>query len=276
MRRLEGKVAIITGGSSGIGEATVRLFLEEGAKVLLFARNEERSYKIIQDFQKDVQFYQGDVTIENDIKNAVDTTVEKWGKLDCIFNNAGIIGPRGAIDTISEEGVDNALDVNIKGVFYGIKHAARVMKPQRYGSIINCSSVAGLDVTPDETIYATSKAAVNHLTRYTASELGEYGIRVNSVCPGAIITRMWYGGYDVPGDLERDLLDYIVSVQPLKQAGYPIDVAKAVLWLASDDSRFVTGQPIVIDGGASIGWPRFAIHKVEEAFSEIYGRYRQG
>ena len=113
---------------------------------------------------------------------------------------------------------------------------------------------------------------MNHLTRYNASELGKYGIRVNSVCPGAIITPIWYDGFDVPEGLERDLLEYIVGIQPLNRAGYPVDIAKAVLWLASDDSRFVTGHPLVVDGGVSLG-ARFAIEEIEERFSEIYSKH---
>ena len=163
MKQLEGKTAIITGGSSGIGEATVRLFVEEGAKVLLFARNAERSTKIIQEVGKNAQFHQGDVTKEKDIENAVDRAIDTWGKLDCMYNNAGIIGPRGSIDKIEEEGINNAVDVLIKGVIFGVKHAARVMKSQGFGSIINCSSVAGLTVTPDETVYSMCKAAVNSI-----------------------------------------------------------------------------------------------------------------
>jgi NAD(P)-dependent dehydrogenase (short-subunit alcohol dehydrogenase family) len=275
MKRLKGKTAIITGGSSGIGEATVRLFVKEGAKVLLFARNTERSTKIIKDLGQNAQFYQGDVTNEKDIQNAVDTVIETWGKLDCMYNNAGISGPRGTIDTLTEEGIDNAIDVLIKGVIFGVKHAATVMKPQGYGSIINCSSVAGMLVTPDQTVYSMCKAAVNHLTRYNASELGQFGIRVNSVCPGAIITPMWYDGYNVPEDLEKDLYDYLVTIQPLKCAGYPLDVAKAVLWLASDDSRFVTGHPLVVDGGGSLGFPRFAVDEIEKRFVEIYNKHTQ-
>jgi len=155
MGRLNGKVAIITGGSSGIGEATVRLFVEKGAKVLLFARNEERSNKIVKNLGRNVHFFKGDVTIESDVKNAVDTVVEDWGKLDCIYNNAGILGATGPIEMISEEGFEETIGVLLKGVFFGIKHAARIMKPQGFGSIINCSSNASLIVVNRNTLYST-------------------------------------------------------------------------------------------------------------------------
>ena len=270
MGRLDGKVALVTGGTSGIGEATVKLFVEEGAKVLIFARNEEKGNSIHKELGANSVFFKGNVTVENDVKEAVDTIVEKWGKLDIVYNNAGISGPRGPIDTISEEGFNAAIDVLLKGVFFGIKHAVRVMKPRRSGSIINCASVAGLAVTPDESIYATCKAAVNHLTRYTASELGEFGIRVNSVCPGAIITPMWFGGAS-PSDIEvRRLLDYGDSILPFGGFGVPLDIAYAVLWLASDESRFVSGHYLVVDGGASIGWPRFSIDKVNKELGELF------
>jgi len=272
MGRLDGKVAIITGGSSGIGEATVRLFVKEGAKVILFARNKERSNKIIQDLGSNAHYFQGDVTKEQDLKNAVDMAVESWGKLDCMFNNAGMGGVRGSIDTISEEGFDATTDVLLKGVFFGIKHAARVMKPQGFGSIINCSSVAGLLVASNSSIYATCKAAVNHLTRMTASDLGDYGVRVNSVCPGAILTRIWSRGADMSDEMERDLRSYFVNAQPIRRTGLPIDIAYAVLWLASDESSFVTGHPLVVDGGFSLGQTRDTIIKKSKQLGEILRR----
>ena len=242
--------------------------------VLLVARNKERSNKIVKELGSNAQYFQGDVSKETDVKNAVDTAVESWGKLDCIFNNAGIVGPRGPIDTISEEGFDEATDVLMKGVFLGVKHASRVMKPQGFGSIINCSSVAGLLVGSSPLIYSTCKAAVNHLTRMAASELGEYGIRVNSVCPGAILTRIWSRGDDMPEDMKKELSEYFVNVQPIRRTGLPVDIAYAVLWLASDESRFVTGHPLVVDGGLSIGWSRNSIQKLNKELGVILRRQR--
>jgi len=272
MGRLEGKVAIITGASSGIGEATTRLFVKEGAKVLLFAHNKKRDNKIVKELGDNTQYFQGDVTKEKDVKNAVDIAVENWGKLDCIFNNAGMGGARGPIDTISEKGFDETTDVLLKGVFFGVKHAARVMKPQGFGSIINCSSVAGLLVASNSHIYALCKAAVNHLTRMTASELGGFGIRVNSVCPGAILTRIWSRGADMPVEMEKDLDNYFVNAQPIRRTGMPIDIANAVLWLASDESSFVTGLPLVVDGGFSLGQTRDTILKKSKELGEILRR----
>jgi len=273
MGRLDGKVAIITGASSGIGEATTRLFVKEGAKVLLFARNEERSNKIVKDLGSDAQYFQGDVSKENDVKNAVDTAVESWGKLDCIFNNAGMGGVSGPIDKISEEGFDETVGVLLKGVLFGVKHAARVMKPQGFGSIINCSSVAGLLVGASPVIYSSCKAAVNHLTRMAAGELGEYGIRVNSVCPGAILTRIFSRGADMPEGMKKELSNYFMNGQPIRRTGLPIDIAYAVLWLASDESRFVTGHPLVVDGGISLGRTRDSIQKWNKELGEIRRRY---
>jgi NAD(P)-dependent dehydrogenase (short-subunit alcohol dehydrogenase family) len=269
MGRIDGKVALVTGGSSGIGEATVRLFVEEGAKVLLFARNEERSQKIVEELGKNALFYKGDVTKETDVEKAVDYAIEKWGKLDCIFNNAGSVGASGPIDTISEEGFDQTIDVLLKGVFFGIKHAARVMKPQGFGSIINCSSIAGLGAFGGLQLYGTCKAAVNHLTRMTANELGEYGIRVNSICPGAIITRIWSRGSDIPEKMEQELREYFVDMQPIKRTGVPIDIAYAVLWLASDEASFVSGHPLVVDGGFSAGYPKEIIMESNEKLAKI-------
>ena len=274
MGRLEEKVAIITGGSSGIGESTVRLFVKEGAKVLLFARNEERSNRIVKDLGKNVQFFKGDVTVESDIKDVVDTAVESWGKLDCIFNNAGKGGVSGPIDKISEEGFDDTVGVLLKGVLFGVKHAARVMKPQGFGSIINCSSVAGLLVGSSPVIYSSCKAAVNHLTRMAAGELGEFGIRVNSVCPGAILTRIFSRGADMPEGMKKEISNYFEKAQPIRRTGLPIDIAYAVLWLASDESRFVTGHPLVVDGGISLGLTRDSIQKWRKELGDIRRRYQ--
>ena len=269
MGRLDGKTALITGGSSGIGEATVRLFVKEGAKVILFARNIEKSSKIVQELGKNALFVRGDITLEEDVKRAIDTAVETWGKLDIIFNNAGIIGPKGTVDTLPVEGFDKATDVLIKGVFLGVKHAARVMKHQGFGTIINCASIAGLLVLDDPLIYSSCKAAVTHLTRMAASELAEYNIRVNCVSPGAIITPMWFDGA-IPSEVMRlKLLEYGDSVMPFGGFGTPIDIAYAVLWLASDEARFVSGHNLVVDGGASIGWPKFSIDKVRKDLKEI-------
>jgi NAD(P)-dependent dehydrogenase (short-subunit alcohol dehydrogenase family) len=272
--RLEGKTAIVTGASSGIGEATSRLFVKEGSKVLLFDRNRERSMKIISELGENAHYFQGDVTKEQDVKKSVDYVVENWGKLDSIFNNAGIGGVSGPIDSISEQGFDDTLDVLLKGVLFGVKHAARVMKPQGFGSIINCSSAAALFVGASPVIYSAGKAAVNQLTRMAASELAEYGIRVNSVCPGAILTRVWSRGEDMPEDMKKELSDYFVNMQPIKRTGLPIDIAYAVLWLASDESRFVTGHPLVVDGGISVGLSRDTIQKYNKELGAILRRHR--
>jgi NAD(P)-dependent dehydrogenase (short-subunit alcohol dehydrogenase family) len=269
MKRLSGKVAVITGASSGIGEATARLFVKEGAKVILFARNKERSDKIVKEIGENAFYFQGDVTKEKAVENAVNYAVEKWGKLDCIFNNAGSAGASGPIDTISEEGFDQTINVLLKGVFFGIKHAARIMKPQGFGSIINCSSIAGLSAIGSLQLYGTCKAAVNHLTKMTANELGEYGIRVNSICPGAIITRIWSRGSDIPEKMEQMLRNYFVNMQPIKLTGMPIDIAYAALWLASDEARFVTGHPLVVDGGFSAGYPKEIIQENNEELGRI-------
>ena len=273
MGRLEGKVAIITGGSSGIGEATVRLFVKEGARVLLFARNEERSNKIIQDLGQNAQFFQGDVSVENDVKNAVNMAVENWGKLDCIYNNAGSGGEGGPIDRISEKGFDDTVGVLLKGVFFGIKHAARVMKPQGHGSIVSCSSVNGVLVSGENILYGTCKAAVDHLTRLAASELGPYGIRVNSVVPGAILTPIYYGRAQLTDEMKKDYGEYFMKYQPVKLLGMPIDIANAVLWLASDESRFVSGHPLVVDGGISVGFPRVTIKEMNDEWARINNKH---
>jgi len=273
MGRLDGKVALITGGNSRIGEATVRLFVKEETKVLLFARNVERSNRIVDDLGDCVYFFKGDVTVEDDVKDAVDMSVEKWGKLDCIFNNAGSGSSGGSINSISEISIDAATDVMIKGVIFRVKHASWVMKPQGYGTIINCSSISGLVVVHDPLLYSTCKAAVIHMTRMAATELGEYGIRVNDVCPGAILTPIWYKG-EMSDEFKKGLTDIFVKHQSLKRVGMPKDVANAVLWLASEESSFITRHSLVIDGGSSIGWPRTTIQNISKEMREVYRKER--
>ena len=148
------------------------------------------------------------------------------------------------------------------------------MKPQGFGSIINCSSIAGLTAGTSPLIYSTCKAAVNHLTRMAANELGEYGIRVNSVCLGAILTRIFYGGADMPDEMTKKLGDYFMNSQPIRKTGMPIDIAYAVLWLASDESSFVSGHPLVVDGGLSAGLSGDTIKRSNKEMGEILGRTR--
>lgn len=253
MNRLEGKVVLIVGGTSGIGEATARLFKAEGSKVVIGDRNDARGTKIAKECGGGASFFHVDVMKEAEVEAAVNFTMDEYGKIDCVFNNAGSGGPSGNIDTLSSDGFDKTVAVLFRGVFYGVKHAARVMKLQRSGCVINTGSVAGVGAGYSSLFYSSCKAAVMHLTRLAAIELAEHNIRVNCIFPGAIPTPIFQDGVEL-SDVKCEALKKIFSAsQPLTRSGLPRDIANAALWLASDDSSFVTGQSIVVDGGMTLG-----------------------
>jgi NAD(P)-dependent dehydrogenase (short-subunit alcohol dehydrogenase family) len=257
MGKLEAKKAVITGGAYGIGEATVRLFVKEGAQVLIADLQEEKGKQLAKELGENVDFKFTDVREESHVKSMIDYAIEKYGQLDCLFNNAGIGGVGGPIESIPVDRFDDVIAVNIRGVFLGMKYAAPIMKRQRKGSIINTGSIAGMRGFNTNHPYSASKAAVIQLTRAIAMELGEFGVRVNCVCPGIMVTSIFGLGFDLTRDNTEKTLDKLKPVfkkkQPLPRAGLPEDVAQAVLWLASDDSSFVTGHSLVIDGGVIAG-----------------------
>ena len=255
MTRLEGQVAIITGGASGIGAATVRLFVAEGARVLIADTQEDRGKELAESLGAAAAFRRVDVTLEEDVRGVVDEAADRWGRLDCMYNNAGFGGALGPIESTTVEDFDITFDVLVKGVFLGIKHAARVMRPQGKGSIISTASVAGLQTGYSPHLYSVAKAAVIHLTRSVALELGEAGIRVNCICPGIIATPLAAGRTNATEEQLVKLRKSLGRSQVLGRIGDPEDIAQAALWLASDESSFVTGAAQVVDGGAFAGRP---------------------
>ena len=250
--RLNGKVAVITGGASGIGAATARLFAQHGARVLLADMQDEAGAALAEELGDAARFERVDVTAEADVANAVAAAEREWGRIDCIFNNAGFGGALGPLDETSEEDFAITLDVLVKGVFFGMKHAAPVMKRQRSGSIINTASIAALQGGWAPHIYSAAKAAVVALTRSVALELAEWNVRANCICPGLIATPLAVGrGFS--DQVVARFKDAMADEQPIQRVGEPEDIAHCALWLASDESTFVTGQAHVVDGGATLG-----------------------
>jgi NAD(P)-dependent dehydrogenase (short-subunit alcohol dehydrogenase family) len=253
MAELDGKVAVITGGASGIGEATVKLFVEEGCRVVIADMQRDRGEALADSLGANAMFQEVEVRQEAQVKAAIDRAVDEWGQLDCMFNNAGFGGVLGPIDEIPVEEFDMTMEVLVRGVFLGVKHAARVMKPQQFGSIINTGSIAGLIAGRGPHIYATAKAGVIHLSEVVAMELGEFNIRVNAICPGFIATPLSANTVGRPDSLIDERLDTYTNRQPIPRPGIPQDIAEMAMFLASDRSSFVSGQAITVDGAAANG-----------------------
>lgn len=255
MSSLDGRVAIITGGASGIGAATAELFVAEGAKVLIADMQAERGEEMAASLGESAAFHHVDVTKEDDVAAAVHGAVDRWGGLDIMFNNAGFGGALGPIETTTVEDFDLTFDVLVKGVFLGIKHAAPAMRERGGGSIINTASVAGLQAGWSPHLYSVAKSAVIHLTKSVALEYGEHNIRVNCICPGVIATPLAAGRPDVSDEALEKMKGALGRTQVLGRIGDPSDIAQAARWLASDESSYVTGHAQVVDGGAYAGKP---------------------
>jgi NAD(P)-dependent dehydrogenase (short-subunit alcohol dehydrogenase family) len=262
--RLKDKVALITGGTSGIGEATALLFADEGARVAITGRNAERGAAVAQRIERlrreshsrhtqpqaeQALFLRADVSQASDCQRAVDETVRTFGTLDILFNNAGVFYPQTAVEC-SEKEWDEQIDVNLKGVFLMSKAALPILIAQKRGVIINNASGWGLVGGDHAVAYCASKGGVVLMTKAMAIDHGSQGIRVNCICPGDVETPM------LPADARMRGLkweDYIAGCanRPLGRVGTAEEIAKAVLFLASDDSSFMTGAALVVDGGGT-------------------------
>jgi len=257
MGALDGKVAIVTGGTSGIGARTVELFVEQGAKVVIAGRRQAEGESLAKQLGTAALFVRTDVTKETDIKALIDRTLDSFGRFDCLFNNAGNPGRLAPIADLDVAHFDTVIATHVRGVVLGMKYAAPAMIRQGSGSIINTGSIAGLRAGYSAHSYSAAKAAVIHVTRCVAAELGEKGIRVNSISPGAIVTGIFAKGAgvaDAAADRTADSLkERFAAFQPLPRAGLPEDIAQAALFLASDAGSFVNGQDLVVDGGVVAG-----------------------
>jgi len=249
MGKLDGKVALITGAASGIGRATALLFAKEGARVAIADWAPEggrETVKMIKEAGGEAIFIEADVSKAADAERMVKTTVDKYGRIDILFNNAGIMGTFGSTARTPEEKWDHIININLKGVFLGSKYAIPVMLNEGGGVVINTASSSGIDPIPYLPVYSASKGGVIALTKSMAMELGDKNIRVNCICPGGIQTNL-AAASGVPGEHN------LVPGQPLRRAGQPEEVAQIALYLASDDSSYVTGAAFVIDGGWTSG-----------------------
>jgi len=257
MSTLQGQIAIITGGASGIGEASVRRFVAAGAQVVLADIQDERGERLAAALGPACRYRHADVSLEADVAALVEDTLALHGRVDCLFNNAGIPGAGGPIDDTTPAQWDRAIAVLLRSVYLGMHFVAPVMRRQRSGSIVNTASVAGLQAGFGPHAYSAAKAAVVHLTRSVAMELGEAGVRVNCICPGGIATPIFGKAFGLSAEhadatvpLMRGVLE---GMQPLPRAGTPDDIAEAALWLASDAASFVNGHALVVDGGLTGG-----------------------
>jgi NAD(P)-dependent dehydrogenase (short-subunit alcohol dehydrogenase family) len=248
---------MITGGASGIGQAAVRLFVEEGSRVLIADIQDDKGEQLAEELGTPVACVHTDVSQESDVKAAIDHAVTRFGCLDCLYNNAGLAGVSGPIETLPVEGYDSTMGILLRGVFLGMKHAAPIMKRQGSGSIISTASVAGLQAGYGPHIYSAAKAAVIHLTRSVAMELGESGVRVNCICPGGIATPIFGKALGLSSEAADQTIETMQTIlansQPIQRSGLPEDIARAALWLASDDASFVNGHALVVDGGLTGG-----------------------
>ncbi|MFT4714759.1 MAG: NAD(P)-dependent dehydrogenase (short-subunit alcohol dehydrogenase family) [Candidatus Azotimanducaceae bacterium] len=254
--RLKNKVAVITGGTSGIGEVTAELFISEGANVVICGRSEMKGRAIADRLGNACKFIVADVMSEADIKKTIDFAADEFGGIDILFNNAG--GPTaGDIIEVDEDTIHYAMQLLFSSAVLGIKHVVPHMRARGGGSIINNSSVAAIRDNQGGLLYSAAKAALTHYTTLAGVRLGPDGIRVNCISPGAIATPIFYGGSARANTLSDDqnaakmekLAGNLARATPMQKTGLPIDIATGALYLASDEGRFVNSHDLVIDGG---------------------------
>ncbi|MBX9701860.1 MAG: SDR family oxidoreductase [Acetobacteraceae bacterium] len=257
--RMQDKVAVITGGASGLGKRTAERYVEEGGRVILADIRDAQGEAVAAALggPERARFIRCDVLREDDIAAAIDAATAAWGRLDLVFNNAGRGGTPEAIAAMPMEGWDWTMNLLLRSVMLGIKHAARVMVPRGGGVIVNTASIAGLVPGSTSAAYGVAKAAVVFLTKSAALELAEHRIRVNCVCPGPIATPIFGRGLNLPSQLDAAVAERaaatLADFQPLPVAGRPDDIAEGVMYLADERAGFVTGHALTIDGGFAAG-----------------------
>ncbi len=258
MGKLDGKVALITGAAGGIGRATSKLFIEEGAKGVVMADIwDEMGEKTAEELGPNAIYIHADVSQEADIKKIIDFAVEKFGQLDVVFSNAGNPGPGGVIEDIPTDEFDHTVAIHLRAAFLCMKYSIPIMKKQGSGCFITTCSVAAFQQGLGSLPYSLSKAGIKHLTRIAAVELGAFGIRANAIAPGGIATGIFGQAFGLPPEAAvkvGELMKNILAIyQPIKRAGLPEDIAHAALFLAEDSSGFITGETLKVDGGLLSG-----------------------
>jgi NAD(P)-dependent dehydrogenase (short-subunit alcohol dehydrogenase family) len=246
--RVEGKVALVTGGGSGIGRATALAFAREGAKVVVadvVAEGGEETVRLIKAAGGEAIFVKADVATAAEVEALVKKAVDTYGRLDCAFNNAGIEGEIGQTADCTEENWDRVVDIDLKGVWLCMKYEIPQMLKQGSGAIVNTASVAGLVGFQGIPAYVAAKHGVNGLTKTAALEYAKSGIRVNAVCPGVIHTPMVERAFKA----NPQMAESATAIEPVGRLGKPEEIAEAVVWLCSDAASFVTGLPMAVDGG---------------------------
>ena len=243
--RLEGKVAVITGAASGLGEAAARLFAAEGARVLIADRDASRGPWVAEDIGQSALFVETDVRFGEDVQGMFAAADEAWGRIDVIYNNAGTGGPEGNVRDCPEERYDMISDINIRGVWLGMKYGIPHLERAGGGSIIVTASIAAIAGVAGVAAYCASKGAVVAMVRAAAGEWASKNVRINCILPGSISTGQ---GSRSEEQIEQSR-QYFATINPVRRAGEPIDIANAALFLASDASSLITGQKLVVDGG---------------------------
>jgi NAD(P)-dependent dehydrogenase (short-subunit alcohol dehydrogenase family) len=267
MGRLDNAVAVITGGASGIGAGTVERFIAEGARVVVADLQEDLGREVADKHGDAAVFHKTNVTLESDVAGAVDLALSTYGRLDIMFNNAGIVGAVGPVADTTAESWTGTIDILLNGVFYGIKHAARVMTPQGSGAILSTASTAGVLGGLGPHAYTAAKHAVIGLTKSVANELGPDGIRVNAIAPGNTVTPMTAAVMTRNPDETEQTTSHIAAGTLLNRAGFPDDIANAAVYLASEESRYVTGHCLVVDAGHTASGKRR--HRFHEGDPEV-------
>src|SRR6202049_1313982 len=258
MGRLDGKVAGITGATSGIGLRTAEIFVAEGGKIVVAGRRVVEGEALAKRLGPACLFRRTDVTVEEEMRALIGEAVEKFGRIDCLFNNAGGPAQTGGIEGLDVDRFDAAMATLVRSVMLGMKHAAPQMRKQGSGSIIHNGSIAGrLAGFSSSMVYGAAKAAVIHLTKCVAMELGESNVRVNSISPGAIATGFFGKALGLSTEAAEKtpavMREIYKTAQPIQRAGLPDDIAHAAVFLASDDSSFINGHDLVVDGAITGG-----------------------